>query len=140
MFAFSLSYKVKGDEVVHSKHCCHCFHKEWYVLSTARIQITSIYMLSLHLYFYFISIFQWLDKHDSCPCCRNSMVTKEDIHEAAAAVVGRQTMYSAVQQFSSNHQGAPSSPRNLRAISPRVVRNHWSRPSHPPGASHGPEY
>lgn len=99
----------------------------------------SLYLLLLVYYSAIcFSIFQWLEKHDSCPCCRNNMVTKEDIHEAAAAVVGRQTMYSAVQQFSSNHQGTPSSPRRS-AISPRMLRTHWSRPSHPSEASHAQE-
>jgi hypothetical protein len=32
-------FLVNGDEVIQSKHCCHCFHKEWYVASVTQIRL-----------------------------------------------------------------------------------------------------
>jgi Ring finger domain len=65
-----LSGYKKGDMLVVSKHCTHCFHKD--------------------------CILEWLDKHDECPICRVNMVTNLELSRAATSLVGKTRMYRAV--------------------------------------------
>lgn len=60
----------KGDMLVVSNHCTHCFHKD--------------------------CILEWLDKHDECPICRVNMITDSELSRAATSLVGKTRMYRAV--------------------------------------------
>lgn len=63
-----------GDEIVRSKHCVHAFHKE--------------------------CILDWLELKKSdykCPCCRNDMLTNDELCEAATEIVGKQEIDKAMQ-------------------------------------------
>jgi len=59
----------EGDSIVKSKHCTHFFHRE--------------------------CIIQWLEREKSdykCPCCRNHMVTTDELREAASCIHNEDTM------------------------------------------------
>jgi Ring finger domain len=79
-----LSGYKKGDILVVSKHCTHCFHKD--------------------------CILEWLEKHDDCPICRINMVTDSEMSRAATSLVGKTRMYRAVASL----QTSSSSPANQR--------------------------
>lgn len=77
----------KGDVLVVSQHCTHCFHKD--------------------------CILEWLEKHDNCPICRINMVTDSEMSRAATSLVGKTRMYRAVASMQSPHShGAAPNRRN----------------------------
>jgi hypothetical protein len=75
----------EGNNIIKSKHCSHFFHKE--------------------------CILTWLEKHEECPCCREHMITPEEVHAAVSVVVGRQRMISVVSQYSRIYRTPPPSPQ-----------------------------
>lgn len=70
----------KGDMLVVSNHCTHCFHKD--------------------------CILEWLEKHDDCPICRVNMVTDSEMSRAATSLVGKTRMYRAVASLQSSSSPA----------------------------------
>lgn len=60
--AICLSSYAKDDRVVVSRHCTHIFHHE--------------------------CLFEWLTRHDDCPCCRVPMITGQEWCQTSREVWG----------------------------------------------------
>jgi len=67
----------EGDFIIESKHCSHLFHKSCILL--------------------------WLEQNDHCPCCREPMITDEEVQATALSVVGTQRMFSVINEYSMQH-------------------------------------
>jgi Ring finger domain len=97
-----LSGYEKGEILVISKHCTHCFHKD--------------------------CILEWLEKHDDCPICRVNMVTDSELSRAATLLIGKMRMYRAVASLQTSslqsNQGYQTHPRSHTAanISQGTIR------------------
>jgi len=64
----------EGEFIIESKYCSHEFHKGCILL--------------------------WLEQHSECPCCRESMITDEEVKTIALSVVGAQRMFASTNEFS----------------------------------------
>lgn len=61
----------EGDIRIFSKRCPHAFHKD--------------------------CLFEWLVKgHDECPCCRSEMISKDEVKEISASLVGTERLAQAL--------------------------------------------
>lgn len=106
----------EGDTIVKSKYCTHYFHRE--------------------------CITQWLEREKSdykCPCCRNHMVTTDELREAASRI-GSDIANTSHEINSTNTHPSPSASSNRRDASRshfglgRIMteyRNSLSAPSSP---------
>ncbi|KAL7521259.1 hypothetical protein ACHAWX_005932 [Stephanocyclus meneghinianus] len=91
----------EGDIRIFSKHCSHVFHKE--------------------------CIFEWLVKgHNECPCCRTDMVTKSEIKETSASLIGTELLTQAMR--TSMVEAPP-----FRRRGPRLPRHMLARARRTPG-------
>ncbi|KAL3791604.1 hypothetical protein HJC23_012194 [Cyclotella cryptica] len=91
----------EGDVRIFSKHCSHVFHKE--------------------------CIFEWLVKgHNECPCCRTDMVTKSEIKETSATLIGTELLTQAMR--TSMVEAPP-----FRRRGPRLPRHMLARGRRTPG-------
>lgn len=71
MCAICLCPYYEGDVRIFSKRCPHSFHKD--------------------------CLFEWLVKgHDECPCCRIEMVTKAEVKETSASLIGTERLAEAL--------------------------------------------
>lgn len=71
MCAICLCPYYEGDIRIFSKRCPHAFHKD--------------------------CLFEWLVKgHDECPCCRIEMVTKAEVKETSASLIGTERLAEAL--------------------------------------------
>lgn len=71
MCAICLCPYYEGDVRIFSKKCPHAFHKD--------------------------CLFEWLVKgHDECPCCRIEMVTKAEVKETSASLIGTERLAEAL--------------------------------------------
>lgn len=71
MCAICLCPYYEGDVRIFSKRCPHAFHKD--------------------------CLFEWLVKgHDECPCCRIEMVTKAEVKETSASLIGTERLAEAL--------------------------------------------
>ena len=69
--AICLTPYYEGDIRIFSKRCPHAFHKD--------------------------CLFEWLVKgHDECPCCRIEMVTKSEVKETSASLIGTERLAQAL--------------------------------------------
>jgi hypothetical protein len=91
MCAICLCPYEEGDVRIFSKRCTHVFHKDCILL--------------------------WLVKsHNECPCCRIDMVTKSEIKETSASLLGTERLAQALAVVSgSEMQEAPPFRRTGRA-------------------------
>ena len=85
----------EGDSRIFSKRCPHSFHKD--------------------------CLFEWLVKgHDECPCCRTEMVSKLEVKEKSASLIGTERL---AQALASTMVEAPP----LRFRQARMARQMFAR-------------
>lgn len=98
MCAICLCPYEEGDVRIFSKSCPHAFHKE--------------------------CILEWLVKgHDECPCCRKNMVTKSEIKDVSASLLGTEKLARALAVVeSSEMQEAPPLRRGIRRTRQMLAR------------------
>eukprot|EP00985_Skeletonema_marinoi_P021106 scaffold12800_cov202-Skeletonema_marinoi.AAC.3 len=85
----------EGDVRIFSKRCPHSFHKD--------------------------CLFEWLVKgHDECPCCRSEMVSKSEVKETSASLIGTERL---AQALASTMVEAPP----LRFPQARIARQMFAR-------------
>ena len=95
MCAICICPYYEGDIRIFSKRCPHAFHKD--------------------------CLFEWLVKgHDECPCCRSEMISKSEVKETSASLVGTERLAQALQ---STMVEAPP----LRFPQARIARNMLAR-------------
>jgi len=101
MCAICLCPYEEGDIRIFSKRCTHAFHKE--------------------------CILEWLVKgHNECPCCRIDIVTKNEIREKSASLMGTERLAKAMAVVDgSEMQEAP--PFRSRVRRPRLARQMIAR-------------
>ena len=97
MCAICLCPYENGDVRIFSKRCVHAYHKE--------------------------CILEWLVKgHQECPCCRIDMVTKSEIKETSAALIGTERLAQALA-----NSGMSEAPPLRGVRSPRLARQMIAR-------------
>ena len=119
MCAICLCPYEDGDILIFPKRCTHAFHKE--------------------------CILEWLVKsHNECPCCCIDMVTKSEIKETSASLIGTERLAQAMAVVNGSElQEAPPfcgvrrPPRLARRVlaRARVARRWRSGLAHEPGDS-----
>ncbi len=71
MCAICICPYYEGDIRIFSKRCPHSFHKD--------------------------CLFEWLVKgHDECPCCRTDMISKSEVKETSASLIGTERLAQAL--------------------------------------------
>jgi len=103
MCAICLCPYEEGDIRIFSKRCPHAFHKE--------------------------CILEWLVKsHNECPCCRKNMVTKSEIKETSASLIGTERLARAMAVVEgSEMREAPPFRRGIRRPPRMVARQMLAR-------------
>mmetsp|Transcript_21746 Transcript_21746/g.38327 ORF Transcript_21746/g.38327 Transcript_21746/m.38327 type:complete len:1039 (-) Transcript_21746:340-3456(-) len=119
MCAICLCPYEEGDIRIFSKRCTHAFHKE--------------------------CILEWLVKsHNECPCCRIDMVTKLEIKETSASLIGTERLAQAMavvngseMQEAPPFHGVRRPPRLARRVlaRARVAQRRRSGQAHEAGES-----
>jgi len=98
MCAICLCPYEEGDIRIFSKRCSHAFHKE--------------------------CILEWLVKsHNECPCCRIDMVTKSEIEETSASLIGTERLAQAlaVVNVSGMREAPPFRGRRPRQLAHQIL-------------------
>lgn len=116
MCAICLCPYEEGDIRIFSKRCPHAFHKE--------------------------CILEWLVKgHNECPCCRIEMVTKTEIKETSASLIGTERLAQAMAVVNSSEmQEAPpfrGALQRSRLARQMIARAQRRRPNESSGLSGG---
>jgi len=106
MCAICLCAYEEGDIRIFSKRCTHSFHKE--------------------------CVFEWLVKgHEECPCCRANMVTKSEIKETSASLIGTERLAQAMAAVNGSEmiEAPPFQARRSRLASQFLARARARQPS-----------
>ena len=99
LLLFCQIFAEQGDIRIFSKRCTHAFHKE--------------------------CVFEWLVKgHEECPCCRAEMVSKSEIKETSASLIGTERLAQAMAVF--NGSGMIEAPP-FQARRPRLAAHLLAR-------------
>jgi len=111
------AFSDEEDIVITAKRCSHFFHKG--------------------------CILNWLEKSDLCPCCREPMITEEELSAAASTLVGKSKLiklyapihftsnsFSQLRDFFIDSPGSPASsaPRGSASSRTRTSRSLLSSP------------
>ncbi|KAL9191050.1 hypothetical protein ACHAXT_000756 [Thalassiosira profunda] len=96
MCAICLCPYEEGDVRIFSKRCPHAFHKE--------------------------CILEWLVKsHNECPCCRIEMVTKSEIEQMSASLIGTERLAQAMSMVNGSQMTEAPPFSGVRRVTQRTL-------------------